>query len=158
MNAMSAFAEAVVAQGPRWRGKGGRLTAIEKLAANNVTNPDASRNLLTMGKQPPRFLQYGSASGLENAALLPGVKITVLGPPTLKEQNLKKYAKNSDEYWLSCKYWGLQEGASAIAGGSDLFPREPRYGKRSQPFHTRWFKERADTALRQHIRHRDRAR
>lgn len=25
----------------------------------------------------------------------------VLGPPTLEQQNIKKYAKNSDEYWLA---------------------------------------------------------
>jgi hypothetical protein len=148
LGAMNAFAGAVLAQAPKWRGRGGKATSIEKLAANNTSNPDAVRNLRAMGTQPPRFLQFGSPSGLENARLLPGVKVTVLGPPTLKEQNLKKYAKNSDEYWISCKYWGLQERAAGLAGNSDLFPSQPRYGKKSQPFHTRWFTEHADAALR----------
>ncbi len=147
LSAMHSFAEAVLAQAPRWRGAGGKATVIEKLAANNTSNPDAVRNLRTMGKHPPRFLQYGSPSGLENTRLLPGVTVTVLGPPTLKEQNLKKYATKSDEYWISCKYWGLQERAASLAGNSDLFPSEPRYGRKSKPFHTRWFTEHADTAL-----------
>src|SRR6185436_2685148 len=98
---------------------------------------EAVRNLRTMGKRSPRFLQYGSPSGLENTRLLPGVKVRVLGPPWLKDQNIKKYEKGSEEYWLSCKFWGLQERAAALAGQSDLFPRQPRYGKRSAPFHTR---------------------
>jgi hypothetical protein len=147
LSSMHSFAETVLAQAPRWRGAGGKATSIEKLAANNTSNPDAVRNLRTMGKHPPRFLQYGSPSGLENAKLLPGVKVTVLGPPTLKEQNLKKYAKNSDEYWISCSYWGLQDRAASLAGNSDLFPSQPRYGKKSQPFHTRWFTQHADIAL-----------
>ena len=147
MSAMNAFAEAVLAQAPRWRGVGGRATVIEKLAANNTKNPEAVRNLRTMGKRPPRFLQYGSPSGLENAKLLPGVKVRVLGPPSLKDWNIKKYEKGSDEYWLSCRFWGLQGRAAALAGNSDLFPRQPRYGRRSAPFQTRWFMERADTAL-----------
>jgi len=117
------------------------------VAANNIKNPDAVRNLRTMGKRPPRFLQYGSPSGLENTKLLPGVKVRVLGPPSLEQQNLKKYAKNSNEYWISCQYWGLQERAAGLTGRADLFPGEPRYGRRSRPFHTRWFTDHADTAL-----------
>jgi hypothetical protein len=100
-----------------------------------------------MGKRRPRFLEYGSPSGLENARLLPGVKVTVLGPPSLKEHNLKKYAGHSDEYWISCRYWGLQERAASLAGNLDLFPNEPRYAGKSKPFHTRWFTEHADAAL-----------
>ncbi|HET9165383.1 MAG TPA: hypothetical protein VFP11_05260 [Candidatus Angelobacter sp.] len=146
LSAMNAVAEAVVRQAARWRGVSSTPGMLEKLAANAVKNPDAVKNLRTMGKKPARFLQYGSKSGLESK-LLPGVKIHVLGPPTLEQQNLKKYAKNSDEYWLASKYWGLQERAVALAGGSDLFPREKRYEKKSRPFHTRWFSQHADAAL-----------
>ncbi len=148
LNAMNAFAQAIVDQGPRWRGVGGRISTLERVASNNVSNPHAVQNLRTMGKRSPRFLQYGSPSGLENAKLLPGVKVTVLGPPTLQEQNIKKYAKKSDEYWISSKYWGLQQRASGLSGSFDLFPHEPRYGKGARPFHTRWFTDHADTALR----------
>lgn len=147
LNAMNSFAEMALNYAVRWRGTRGRPTTLEKLAANNTKNPDAVRNLREMGKRRPRFLQYGSPSGLENAKLLPGVKVRVLGPPSLKEQNIKKYAKNSDEYWISSKYWGLQEHACSLSGGAKLFPRQPRYDKNERPIHTRWFTDRADAAL-----------
>jgi hypothetical protein len=147
MNAMQAYAQAVVDAAPLWRGADKRPIGIEKLAGNNTSNPDAVRNLRKMGKQPPRFLQYGSPSGLEDDKLLPGVKVTVLGPPALKQQNLKKYAKQSDEYWLASKFWGLQQRAAATAGNSDLFPRAARYGKGPKPLQTRWFIEHAESAL-----------
>lgn len=151
MNAMNGFAEAILEQGSRWRGVGNRITTLERLAANNTTNPEAVKNLRTMGRKPARFLQYGSASGLEDPKLLPGVKVHVLGPPTLKQQNIKKYAKQSDEYWIASKYWGLQERASALAGSLDLFPAQPHYGRKSKPFQTRWFTQHADTALKNDV-------
>jgi hypothetical protein len=147
MNAMQAYAQAVVDAAPLWRGADGRPLAIEKLAANNTKNPDAVRNLRKMGKRQPRFLQYDSSSGLEDNKLLPGVKVRVLGPPALKQQNLKKYAKQSDEYWLATKFWGLQQRAAAAAGTFDLFPRAVRYGKGPKPLHTRWFIDHAESAL-----------
>src|ERR1035437_10349161 len=101
MNAMQAYAQAVVDAAPLWRGAEGGALGGEKLAANHTKNPDAVRNLRKMGKRQPRFLQYDSPSGLEDDKLLPGVKVRVLGPPALKQQNLKKYAKQSDEYWLA---------------------------------------------------------
>ena len=147
LNAMNSFAEAALNYAVRWRGTRSKPTTLEKLAANNTKNPEAVRNLRTMGKRQPRFLQYGSPSGLENARLLPGVKVRVLGPPVLREHNIRKYAKDSEEYWLSSKYWGLQERACILSGGAKLFPREPRYEKKERPVHTRWFTERADAAL-----------
>jgi hypothetical protein len=151
LDAMQGFADTALHLSPRWRGISGRLTALDKLAANNAKNPDAVKNLRTMGKKPPRFLQYGSTSGLEDARLLPGVKVRVLGPPTLTEQNLKKYAKKSGEYWLACTYWTLQERAYRYSGHSTLFPRAPHYGARSKPFHTRWFMQRAADALKSNV-------
>jgi hypothetical protein len=147
MNAMQAYAQAVVDAAPLWRGADKRPIAIEKLAGNNTSNPEAVRNLRKMGKRPPRFLQYGSPSGLEDDKLLPGVKVTVLGPPALKQQNLKKYAKQSDEYWLASKFWGLQQRAAATVGKFDLFPRDARYSKGLKPLQTRWFIEHAESAL-----------
>lgn len=147
LNAMNSFAESALQYAVRWRGVGRNSTTLERLAANNVKNPDAVRNLRTMGKRKPRFLQYNSPSGLESAKLLPGVKVRVLGPPALAKHNLKKYAKNSEEYWISSRYWGLQERASGLSGGARLFPRQPRYERTNQPIHTRWFTERADDAL-----------
>jgi len=151
LQAMQGYAGTIADVAPQWRGAGGRVTGLEKLAANNTSNPDAVRNLRTMGKRAPLFLQYGSASGLENPKLLPGVKVRVLGPPTLDQQNLKKYAKDSSEYWIAGEYWGLQERAAAAAGSLDLFPGEARYVKGATPTQARWFTEHADAALKKNV-------
>jgi hypothetical protein len=148
MNAMSAFAEAAAAYAKRWPEVGGRARMIEKLAVNNTTNPEAVRNLRTMSSKP-RFLQFGSPSGLESG--LPGVKVHVLGPPTLKDQNLRKYAKNSPEYWLSCKYWALQAAGNSAGQSRALFPRARRIPERSRPFHVRWFIDRAETVFKRNL-------
>lgn len=145
--AMNSFAETTFNQVQSLRGGKGRAGTLERLALNNVKNLDAVNNLRTMGKRPPRFLQYNSSSGLENSKLLPGVRVRVLGPPALRDQNLKKYAKNSEEYWISSKYWGLQERASKSSVDRKLFPRQPRFEARRNPIHTRWFTNRADGAL-----------
>lgn len=147
LNAMNSFAETAFQYAQRLRGDKGRPGTLERLALNNTTNPEAVENLRTMGKRRPRFLEFGSPSGLENKRLLPGVKVRVLGPPNYAEWNIRKYAKKSDEYWISLMYWGLQERACGLEGGSALFPRQPRYEKEQQPIHTRWFTERADAAL-----------
>lgn len=149
LNSMQAYAQAVVDRAPQWRGPGGKATRLEKLAGNNTKNPDAVRNLSKMGRKPPLFLAYDSRSGLENAKLLPGVKVRVLGPPTLQQQNLKKYARNSDEYWIAGKYWGLQQRAAAKRRFK-LFPRSPQYGKVIPP-EMRWFVKHADAALKKSV-------
>jgi hypothetical protein len=147
MSAMDSLAASIVKEAPRWRGVGGRVLPLERLAANNVSNPDAVKNLRTMGNKPPRFLQYGSLSGLENAKMLPGVKVHVLGPPAQKDQNIRKYAKNSDEYWIASKYWGLQSHAAEFREVSQLFRQEIPKRKKRPPFEARWFIQRADGAL-----------
>jgi len=106
--AMNSFAETAFSQVQSLRAGKGRAGTLERLALNNIKNLDAVKNLRTMGKKAPRFLQYNSPSGLENSKLLPGVKVRVLGPPALKDQNLKKYAKDSEEYWISSKYWACR--------------------------------------------------
>jgi hypothetical protein len=147
LNAMNSFADTALKYAQRLRGDKGRPGTLERLAENNTKNADAVMNLRKMGKRRPRFLEFGSPSGLENKRLLPGVKVHVLGPPNLREWNIRKYAKKSDEYWLSSMYWGLQDRACGLDGGKLLFPHQPRYEKGEHPIHTRWFTERADAAL-----------
>ena len=149
LQSMQAYAQSVVDRAPDWRGPGGKPTVLEKLAGNNRENADAMRNLAQMGRKPPRFLAYGSPSGLENAELLPGVKVRVLGPPTLEQQNLQKYGNHSDEYRVAGKYWNLQ-GRAAASGRVKLFPRSAHYG-RVIPTEMRWFVEHADAALKKSV-------
>ena len=149
LHSMQGYARRVVDRAPEWRGPGGLPTRLEKLAGNNTMNADAMRNLAEMGRKPPRFLAYGSPSGLENAKLLPGVKVRVLGPPTLEQQNLQKYGSHSDEYRVAGKYWSLQ-GRAAGSGRVKLFPRSPHYG-RVIPTEMRWFVEHADASVKKNV-------
>lgn len=65
----------------------------------NIGNESAVRNLATLGKRQV-YVFHGSASGL--AGVLPGVKVTVLGPPTLAQTAtiLKQRDEDQDEFWM----------------------------------------------------------
>jgi len=101
------------------------------LGDDNLSNESAVKNLMRMGKKN-YYLNFGSRSGLER--LLPGVKTTVLGPPTLKQSEDIKAQRHEDED----QFWQFQAFANQIA----LKP-EARIFRRAatdtaQPF-TRWF-------------------
>jgi hypothetical protein len=65
----------------------------------NIGNEPAVRNLATLGKRRV-YVFAGSASGLAN--ILPGVKITVLGPPTVAQTAtvLKQRDEDQTEFWM----------------------------------------------------------
>jgi hypothetical protein len=151
LNSMHSYAAMAEKLASQWRPASGRMIPLERLAAANTKNSDAVRNLREMGTQKPRFLSYGAPSGLENPKLLPGVKVHVLGPPALKQQNLKKYAKGSSEYWLATRFWAMQANAVGKTGTTRLFPNSPHYGK-NIPNEARWFIRHAETSLKQNVR------
>lgn len=104
---------------------------ISFLGDDNLSNESAVKNLMKMGKNN-HYLNFGSKSGLEK--VLPGVKTTVLGPPTLKQTEKIKVQRHEDEN----EFWQFQAFANRIA----LKP-EARIFRRAetdtaQPF-TRWF-------------------
>src|SRR6185503_14229541 len=89
----------------------------------------------------PRYVHAGTTSGLES--FLPGVKIRVLGPPTLDQApDIRSYADKSDEYWLRRRKIVLQ-GALTPAGppaaDAPLFPRARRCPTGRPPAHAAWF-------------------
>jgi hypothetical protein len=117
-----------------------RLTFIGE---DNVKNLDAVKNLMDMGQKDPVYVFSGSKSGLDS--LLPGVKVHVLGPPTVDQSDkIKSYAKTSDEYW------GFQARAMRAAAVSPqangrskvdskvLFPRHVASRGPNYPVETRW--------------------
>lgn len=111
---------------------------IEFIGDLNITNRSAVENLIRMGqKGKARYVYYGSSCGL--ARYLPGVKIRVLGPPTLRQSEAirKQRSRNEEEYW--------HFQAAALAGtapsrlGAEprpLFPRAGRY--KETPIWARW--------------------
>ena len=68
------------------------------LGENNIKNKSAVKNLMTMAKSN-KYVYCGSKSGLES--ILPGVKIDVLGPPTVNQTDTIKNQRSKDpnEFW-----------------------------------------------------------
>lgn len=104
------------------------------IGQDNLTNSSAVENLLRMGKKN-FYLNYGSKSGLER--VLPGVKTTVLGPPTLKQSSEIKIQRSKDED----EFWQFQAMANsfAVRNNAQVFRRARTYSAAGAPPFTRWF-------------------
>lgn len=71
------------------------------LGEMNLTNADAVKNLMTMSTpKKHHYVFFGSKSGLED--VLPGVKVEVLGPPTVDQYKevLKERRVDQAEFWM----------------------------------------------------------
>ena len=142
LSAMQNFAAAFVSRLDRLPGflprdLGQRLAFIGEDAVKNV---EAVKNLMTMGKRKAKYVHAGSKSGLET--FLPGVKIHVLGPPTLDDApDITSYAKTSPEYWLRRRRIALRGNPARRAGSAErgLFPRARRMARGRFPSHAAWF-------------------
>jgi len=142
--AMERFAAALVSRVdrlPRFIAPDLRQT-LRFVGEDVISNVPAVKNLMTMGRRPPRYVSAGRASGLQT--FLPGVKIHVLGPPTLDEApDIASYANKSDEYWLRRRRIVLQGagGWPGRTGAADplLFPRGARRAAGRPPAHAAWF-------------------
>lgn len=130
LNSMQMVADAAISELDR---KDFRLMAAARLrtvADNNTKNPVAVDNLYNMTKRR-YYVSYGSRSGLEK--VLPGVKVHVLGPPTLKDRpEIVREGEVAEEFWA------LQAGAGRFAAHPrSLFRGAKRYT--DFPPHTNWF-------------------
>jgi hypothetical protein len=129
--ALDAVQKSGMAIGPTY------LNEIKFIADDNLANKSAVKNLATMGK--PLYLFYGKRpTTLERA--LPGVKIDVLGPPTLQQTtSIKRQAATDPD-----EFWHLQRLATeqSVGTGKKLFPRHETYV--SVPPDARWLCSRID--------------
>ncbi|TPQ33910.1 hypothetical protein C2U70_18400 [Bradyrhizobium guangdongense] len=109
------------------------------IGEDNIKNPGAVKNLMTMGQKKPVYVFSGTKSGLD--ALLPDVKVHVLGPPTVAQSDkIKSYAKTSDQYW-NFQARAMRAGtASARSKGRSkvLFPRHVASAGPNYPVEARW--------------------
>jgi hypothetical protein len=107
---------------------------IRFLGDDNLANLDAVETLMNMSGEHV-YVYYGSKSGLEK--VLPGVKVHVLGPPTLKQSRAIEQQRDEDKD----EFWHLQAKASrrAAATGTPLFPRAAQVTGNVLPVETRWF-------------------
>jgi hypothetical protein len=140
---METVAGAVVRQSRAFAEAGHTALAQELafLGGDNISNRSAVENLIKMGRRPgaaARYVFFGADSGLEN--VLPGVKVRVLGPPTLEQTDsiLKQATSNPQEFWqlqARAAKWRLRDSAS-LREGSAAVPGH------SAPPHTRWLIQR----------------
>jgi len=108
------------------------------LGDDNISNRLAIENLIAMGKKSKaKYVYYGSGSGLEE--VLPGVKVTVLGPPTLKQsQEIKKERdKDPNEFWQLAR---LDTAAFVSTSRKRLFEDA---AIEENPIYARWFRKQA---------------
>jgi beta-lactamase superfamily II metal-dependent hydrolase len=149
---MHDVADQVVAASRRLNGEAFAAVRAQlgAIGMDNIANPDAVANLQTMARN--RFVHHGANAGL--GRILPGVTVTVLGPPTVAQDDkiMRQRSTDPDEFWhLTGRFWGqlaLTKRAH-VATAKSLFPGHPT-GK--LPRAAGWFRyaalrEQADTLL-----------
>ena len=114
---------------------------ITFLGENNLKNLSAVKNLIAMGQSGKAW--YVNA-GMKLNGLLTGVKITVLGPPTLKQTETirSERARDPSEFWQFRSFWASQNMAAntrTAASGADFFRNHKAVSKASRTPNTRWF-------------------
>lgn len=117
---------------------------IQFVAADGVANLSAVKNLAAMGKKTQAaYVQYGSKVATLKK-LLPGIAVTILGPPTIKQKAnvLKQNPVNRKEYWHFAQFWALRAAAAGVTGNGApvVFPDARSYRTLPQiPIEDRWF-------------------
>jgi metallo-beta-lactamase superfamily protein len=117
---------------------------IQFVADDGVANLSAIKNLAAMGKKTrAAYVQYGSKVPALKT-LLPGIAVTILGPPTIKQKAdvLKQNPVNKKEYWHFAQFWALRAAAAGVTGSGAplLFPNARSYRALQQiPIEDRWF-------------------
>jgi len=144
MHRVAGMAAGLAASDPRLaRSNAGKQLAF--LGEDNLKNLSAVQNLMALGKQANAF--YVNA-GMTLNSLLAGVKITVLGPPTLEQSEAirKERAKDPNEFWQFRSFWAAQ-GMTAEnfrgASGGTLLPHARPLRRSAYPPNARWFIEQA---------------
>jgi hypothetical protein len=107
------------------------------LGEDNLANKSAVDNLMTMARN--RYVHFGADSGLEK--LLPGVKVRVLGPPTVDQTDTikKQRSKDPDEFW-HFQANAMRFSAGSGEGGKEtvLFPSHVASRGPKFPIDARW--------------------
>jgi hypothetical protein len=158
LDAMHQFSALAVEEGKSLSARGAGTADLVFVGEDNLANKPAVENLAEMG-QAHEYVNCGMATTLSQ--LLPGVKIWILGPPTLKQSEAikKESATNPDEFWqlqagaqwqAQANFWSLQvETVRKHVSDQPLFDvRGTKNGKGAKkdsfPLETRWFIRKAN--------------
>lgn len=106
------------------------------LGETNLKNLSAVRNLMSMSDKH-EYLSYGVKTKL-GGNILPGVKVHVLGPPTIEQYDkvLKQRSKDSAEFW---QFQAAATKVTAEETVEKLFPDQPSVQGDELPISARWF-------------------
>ena len=114
---------------------------------NKIKNRKAVDNLHAMGEaegSKSHYVSYGYDTS-DWEAIFPGVKIHILGPPTLEDSDkITSATSRSDEFWslqaMNKYFWGVQSATSQSTTGG--IAGKPLFGKanimKSRPANVRW--------------------
>jgi beta-lactamase superfamily II metal-dependent hydrolase len=144
LNAMHRVSQAVLdlaRRPPPWMGVQ-LAKELQFLGMDNIKNRSAVENLIKMGKAPgakATWVRYGSNPGL--GKLLPGVKVRVLGPPSLEqsEKIRKQRSKDVDQFWhllAGASTLNAQPLAKGLRG-----PASRKKTSERVPPEARWFRD-----------------
>jgi hypothetical protein len=109
----------------------GVVKQLKYLGSDNIKNRSAVENLMRMGKN--YYVKCGEK--LPVARLLPGVKLHVLGPPSLEQTDAISRQRSTDDQ----EFWQLQATAGARVG-TDSHVLFPDVASKSTPPYARWFR------------------
>lgn len=141
------FAKAELAKGSSPALSARSLAMLQFVGEDNVKNLSAVKNLIDMGRRPGAravYANYGSSSGLET--VLPGVRVTVLGPPSLEQADGIRTMRSRDknEFWqlLAGHAKGALPLANGLASGSSTEGTKAQPDSLALPANGRWFARR----------------
>jgi hypothetical protein len=109
------------------------------LGSDNLSNRSAVENLMKMGRRKGAvavWAHYGSKSGLERR--LPGVKVHVLGPPSLEQSEKIRTMRRRDPD----QFWHLLSRAPSMHAGNAKRSGAPRGADARMRPEARWFCDR----------------
>ena len=116
------------------------LTELMAVGLTNISNRKAIETLLEMGENAEKAAHYTHAGrSVDVRGVLPGVKVHVLGPPTVEQSPGVKRQRSTDrdEYWhLREHFWLAHERSRQLSEQGDLFPDAPH--ARGVPLAARW--------------------
>jgi hypothetical protein len=143
---MEAVSQAVVGSLRHLRSKASNedVDEIRFIGLDNIANRSAVENLARMASRARYKGKYVHAGmPLKLDALLPGLKIHVLGPPTIDQAPAvrKMTKRQADEYWhLHHEFWEMQAANASFDGGTwgKSFGGE-HVTLESIPIYARWF-------------------
>ena len=127
----------------------GLADQLSFLGENNLANPRAIKNLMSMGENA-EYVHFGYNTAL--STLLPGVNVSVLGPPTLEQCAAIKRQRSRDEeeFWhlwqqrVRAAKLGFSNGGPSPSIGeprvAPVFGCAPRYSPAENPPQARWFR------------------